>query len=243
MTIEKPGGPEPIAVFIAQLDTGGESWRPVLDHLHGISTFIYDRPGTGTAQPRPAPNPAIPHSVFAAELDEMLEQHRVPAPVVLVGHSFGSLIARAYAAAHPEKVAGMVHVDGSIPQFHLMPTSEPKLDGGTEIDVVSGQVEILSAQPPKVPTVVLTRTPGRWSGAEKPPHPAVEDLWLVSQRILARETGAPLLVAENSGHQLPAEAPRLVAYAVKLVHAAAVSGEPVRPEADLLARFGARIDP
>ena len=32
-------------------------------------------------------------------------------PHVLVGHSFGSLVVRAYAALHPEKVAAVVLVD------------------------------------------------------------------------------------------------------------------------------------
>ena len=86
-------GDLPPVVLIAQLGTGGHSWAPVLDHLEGLATFIYDRPGTGDAPPRPTPNPAIPHSVFAAELASVLEQHRVPSPAVVVGHSFGSLIA------------------------------------------------------------------------------------------------------------------------------------------------------
>ena len=225
-------GALPPVVFIAQLGTGGDSWQPVLEHLGGLATFIYDRPGTGNAPPRPAPNPAIPHSTFAAELAELIEQHQVPSPAVIVGHSFGSLIARAYAAAHPDRVAGMVHVDGSIPQFHLLPTAEPKLDGdgpeATEIDVVAGQVEILSAATPQVPTIVMTRTPGMWSGDEPPPHPAVEDLWLVSQRIVARDSQAPLVAADNCGHQLPRDAPGLVAHAVDVVHSAVRHGKPLR---------------
>lgn len=242
MTVENLGGPPPVIVFIAQLGTDGESWRPVLDHLHGLPTFTYDRPGTGKAPPRPAPNPPLPYGVFAAELDELLEQHRVQAPLVLVGHSFGSLIARAYAAAHPGKVAGLVHVDGSIPQFHLIPTGDPKFDGGTEIDVVAGQLEILSMDLPRVPTLVLTRTPGRWSGSEGPPHPRVEDLWLVSQQILARESAAPLIVAYSSSHQMPAEVPELVAYAVSEVHDAVFRQSTVALDPAILAGLGGRRD-
>lgn len=189
-TYFRPGSYPPV-IFIAQLGEGGDSWRPVLDQLPGIAAFTYDRPGTGDAPPRPAPNPALPHSAFARELAVLLEQHHLTRPAVVVGHSFGGLIARAYAHAHPERIAGLVFVDASVPQFRLYPNTEPILDGdgpdATEIDTITGQVEILAATIPRAPCVVVTRTPGRWSGDTGPPHPAVEDLWLISQRILAEQ--------------------------------------------------------
>jgi pimeloyl-ACP methyl ester carboxylesterase len=202
-------GSSPPIVFIAQLGTGGDSWKPVLDRLEsGATTLTYDRPGTGDAPPRPAPNPPIPHSGFARELLELLDAEGINEPAVIVGHSFGGLIARAFAGSYRQRVAGLVFVDASIPQFHLVPTSEPKLDGdddgATEIDVVRGQVEILSLGIPRVPSVVLTRTHGTWSGDAPPPHPAVEDLWLVSQRQLADQAGASLVVATTADTSSPA---------------------------------------
>ncbi len=246
MTITNQGGPPPTVVFIAQLGTGGDSWQPVLDYLGGLPSFIYDRPGTGQAPPRPSPNPTLPYGGFAQELEELLEQQDVPYPVLLVGHSFGGLIARAFAGLWPDRVAGMVFVDGSIPQFHLLPSAEAKRDGNgpdaTEIDTVSGEVEILSATLPQVPTLVLTRTPGRWSGAEEPPHPRVEDLWLAHQRILARETGAKLIVAYNSSHQMPQEVPDLVAFAVREVHDAVMRMADVGLDRAVLAAVAGRLD-
>jgi pimeloyl-ACP methyl ester carboxylesterase len=59
---------------------------------------------------------ALPYSAFAVELADLLDQQTVTGPLVVVGHSFGSLIARMFAARHPHRVAGMVHVDGSIPR-------------------------------------------------------------------------------------------------------------------------------
>ena len=108
--------------------------------------------------------------------------------------------------------------------------------------MVTGQVEILSAVTPSVPTVVMTRTPGRWSGDAEPPHPAVEDLWLVSQRILARDTHTPLIVADDCGHQLPNEVPALVAYAISAVHSAVRHGGAVRSDPDHLAVLAGRLD-
>lgn len=236
-----------MVVLIAQLGTGGDSWKPVVGRLDGIATFAYDRPGTGNAPPRPAPNPALPYSGFAAELAALLDAEQVDGPLILVGHSFGALIARAYTAAHPDRVTGLVIVDGSLPQFHLVPTGEPKLDGdgpdATEIDVVRGQTEILSAPTPQIPAVVITRGHGRWDGENPPPHPAVEDLWQISQRLLARDLGCPLLVADHAGHQLQRETPDLVAYAIRAVHAAVCDGTAVQVDSSELAEAGGRVDP
>lgn len=238
-------GIAPPVVFVAQLGTGGDSWKPVLERLPGVHAFTYDRPGTGSAPPRPAPNPPLPPSAFGSELAALLESKGLTEPAVIVGHSFGGHIARMYAARHPDRVAGLVLVDASIPQFHLMPNEGPKIDGNgpdaTEIDTVSGHVEILSAQLPDVPAVVLARTHGRWSGTAQPPHPAVEDLWQVSQRILARDLRAPLIIADDCGHQLPRDVPDLVAYAVQVVLEAARAGRRPEPEPSALDRYGGHL--
>jgi hypothetical protein len=55
------GGGLPIAL-IAQLGCGGDIWKPVVDQLTGLQVITYDRPGTGNAPPRPAPNPPVPPS-------------------------------------------------------------------------------------------------------------------------------------------------------------------------------------
>ena len=71
-------------------------------------------------------------------------------PVVLVGHSVGSLIIRMFAAAHPEQVAGTVHVDGSLPRLILWPGGGGHVDGegpdATEIDLASEQGRDLAAR-------------------------------------------------------------------------------------------------
>ena len=93
----------------------GRYWQPVLDHLPDLPLITYDRPGIGATPHRPPPNPPLPYSAFADELATLLDERDVTGPAVIVGHSIGSLIARVYAARHPHRVAGIVHVDGSIP--------------------------------------------------------------------------------------------------------------------------------
>jgi len=99
---------------------------------------------------------------------------------------------------------------------------------------------MFSAPRAVVPALVVTRTPGRWSGSI--PHPAIDDLWTAYQRILAAERESPLLVAEDSGHLMPREAPALVAYAIDAVTRAVRAG--ARPEIDPaeLAAVGGRLD-
>lgn len=71
----------------------------------------YDRAGRGWSEPGPLPRDG---ATIAAELHALLQASE-PGPYVMVGHSFGALIARLYADAYPDEVAGVVLVDGGTP--------------------------------------------------------------------------------------------------------------------------------
>jgi pimeloyl-ACP methyl ester carboxylesterase len=58
---------------------------------------------------------------MATELHQLLAAVGAPPPYLLVGHSLGALIARAYTATHPQRVAGIVMVDAAVPQARLWP--------------------------------------------------------------------------------------------------------------------------
>ena len=226
-------GDDPPIVLIAALGFPGSSWRPVIELLRtGSAVLTYDRPGIGDTPQRPDPKQPVPYSVLAEELDALLDEAAVAAPVVLVGHSIGSNVARVFAGRHPGRVAGLVHVDGSIPRLDLWEGVQPVIDSagddGSEIDLIAGEVEVLTAAVPRVPAVVLARTPGWWIGPL--PHPSIDELWTVYQRMLAVERDAPLLVAQDSGHLMPRDAPALVAYAIDAVTRAVRAG--TRPEID-----------
>lgn len=68
----------------------------------------YDRAGLGAST-----SCSIPRTIdqFIREFDALLMSAATPPPYVLVGHSFGGLLVRAYASLHPESVAGVVMVD------------------------------------------------------------------------------------------------------------------------------------
>src|SRR5215213_9253625 len=73
----------------------------------------YDRAGMGWSESGPEPRDA---SQISSELHTLLKGADTEAPYVLVGHSYGGLYARMYAARYPNQVAGEVLVDSSHPE-------------------------------------------------------------------------------------------------------------------------------
>jgi pimeloyl-ACP methyl ester carboxylesterase len=58
------------------------------------------------------------------ELHELLKTAKVSGPYVLVGHSYGGMLVRAYAAKYPDEVAGLVLVDPLPAREWMRPTDE-----------------------------------------------------------------------------------------------------------------------
>jgi len=102
--------------------------NPTVILLHGVGDFsfdwalvqpdvaritrvcAYDRAGVAWSDPGPTPRGPLK---LAQELHALLQNSGEPGPYVLVGHSWGGLIARVYAAQYPQDVAGMVLVDAT----------------------------------------------------------------------------------------------------------------------------------
>ncbi len=70
--------------------------------------------------------------VLVSELRVLLTAAAVPSPYVLVAHSFGALVIRAFARAHPRDVAGLVFVDPLHPAEWCAPSPNQRqmLRGG-----------------------------------------------------------------------------------------------------------------
>src|SRR5215216_1386709 len=73
----------------------------------------YDRAGMGWSESGPEPRDA---RQISGELHTLLSKAGIEGPYVLVGHSYGGLYARMYAARYSEEVAGVVLVDSSHPE-------------------------------------------------------------------------------------------------------------------------------
>ena len=86
-------------------------WEPIAERLAAETTVVlYDRaPYGASSAARDARSPRD----IAVDLDGLLGQLGVTGPLILAGHSAGGIYVRAYAAAYPGRVAGMVLVESS----------------------------------------------------------------------------------------------------------------------------------
>ena len=116
------GEGSPTVVLDSALGASSISWvlvQPALARL--TRTCAYDRAGFGWSDAGPLPRTA---SRIANELYELLRRAQVPPPYVLVGHSFGGLVARLFAGRHPDAVAGMVLIEPAIAEHWASPPPE-----------------------------------------------------------------------------------------------------------------------
>jgi pimeloyl-ACP methyl ester carboxylesterase len=105
------GEGEPTVVLDAGAADLWTTWFRVQPELaRSIRVCSYDRAGIGYSEPGPLPRS---RRRMVEELRTLLARAGVPPPYVLVGHSFGGLNARLYAALHPEEVAGLVLAESS----------------------------------------------------------------------------------------------------------------------------------
>ena len=118
--IDCVGQGSPTVVLEAALGNASAHWVRVQQEVSEVTRVCaYDRAGMGWSEGGPEPRDA---ARVTGELHALLEGAGVEGPYVMVGHSFGGLYARAYAARYPDETAGVVLVDSSHPdQFERLP--------------------------------------------------------------------------------------------------------------------------
>jgi pimeloyl-ACP methyl ester carboxylesterase len=101
--------PGPTIVLEAAFGERLSTWDPIFLQLARLApTFAYSRSGLGSS----ANDGQIPTPAHVADnLHKVLAASGLKPPYVLVGHSWGGLLIRMYAATHPAEVAGMVYID------------------------------------------------------------------------------------------------------------------------------------
>ena len=130
------GSGDPLVVFEAGLGAAAGSWLPVqrLVSAH-VRTASYDRAGYGGSDPDPD---ARSLARMSDDLAAMLDACDETKPVVLVGHSLGGPILRAFAARQPHRVAGLCLVDATVAE-----AMNPRVARAT-VAVVYGLLDVLA---------------------------------------------------------------------------------------------------
>ncbi len=103
---------------------GGHGAGLGLYHLHKAMrnetrSILFDRPGTGWSDTGPFPRRTARE---AEELRALLDNAGEKGPFILIGHSYGGLLAANYAKRYPEKMTAVVLLDATPPDvFTYLP--------------------------------------------------------------------------------------------------------------------------
>ena len=215
------------------IDTYGRTILPGLAKTTRVCT--YDRAGDGASDPRPISVRPLTGATQAAELHALLRAIHVPGPYVLVGHSYGGMVVREFAARYGPEVGGMVLIDASsepeIPVYRrlragawidgtVLPAPNQKID-------IGATVRQLERAPSLGALALVVITAG-----------ILEDRWLrtdpglearAQTRLANLSSNSIHVLAANTGHFIPENDPGLVSAVVLAVVEAARSGGPLAP--------------
>lgn len=189
----------------------------------------YDRPGTARFDNTPTNSTVVRQPTTAqqgvADLHALLIAAREPQPYVLVGHSWGGLIARLFASTYPDEVSGLVLID-SASEFlkqsltpaqwatYINATKKLIEPNGLEAPDHERSLELLHGTPRvrAMPVIVLTsdkRFDFGAGGAE------TWQAWRTAQDRLAKALNAKHVSDTKSGHAVQMEQPALVINAIR----------------------------
>ena len=191
----------------------------------------YDRPGTTLNDDTQTESTPVQQPTTAqqgvGDLHAVLIASREPGPYVLVGHSWGGLIARLFASTYPDEVAGLVLVDSA---SEFLKNSLTPAQWATYIEATKKLIESNGFEAPDhtrtlgllhssprvrpLPIVVLTsdkRFDFGAGGAETWPA------WRTAQDRLAKLLNAKHVSDTNSGHAIQMERPQVVIDSIREV--------------------------
>src|SRR5687768_15673008 len=109
---QRPGG-RPVVILESGAGEGLDTWKPVFAEIARVAPVVaYDRRGLGQSA-ADSVRPSLRR--VAQSLHALLNRLNIPPPYILVGHSWGGLLTRAYFDQYPQEVAGLVFLDALNP--------------------------------------------------------------------------------------------------------------------------------
>ena len=215
------------------IDTYGRAILPALARRTRVCT--YDRAGDGLSDARPASVRPLTGATQARELHTLLRVIHAGPPYVLVGHSYGGMITREFAALYRGEVAGMVLIDASsepevavYDRLHAGPwidgTVQPAPNQRINIHATVRQLE-RAPRLGRMPLIVITAG-------------ILQDQWLqtvpeleakAQTRLAGLSTDSIHVLDRGIGHLIPALDPQIVITAAQAVLSAAASGHALAP--------------
>jgi pimeloyl-ACP methyl ester carboxylesterase len=172
--LHESGSGSPTVILEAGIAASSLSWDLVQPDVAQLTRVCsYDRAGLGWSDLNPNP-PNLQQIV--ADLHATLTAAAIPGPYILVGHSFGGLVVRAFAAAYPEESAGLVLVDPVLPaEWIALPEDRRRMlaygvmlsrRGAflARIGIVRASLTLLAAGSQHLPKLIARFASGRGSG-------------------------------------------------------------------------------
>jgi dienelactone hydrolase len=216
---EGTGSPgSPTVVYLHGLGGDGSDIKSINAQLVGKARVCtYDRLNVGRSDSDPGRHTGADS---VADLHALLEAAGVPGPYLLVGFSFGGLLAIMYAATYPDQVMGLVSLDGSLPTDDQVDQLIPKDERAqvmaeqeanqerVEFYRTVDQAKKLVAKVPDVPVTYLAARP-----VELPPSWPVKRMqaFIAAKQVQFTKTVPNgRLVEVQSSHDIDLENPELV---------------------------------
>jgi pimeloyl-ACP methyl ester carboxylesterase len=165
------GTGHPAVIFESGISATCLSWTSVQTQVKAFARACsYDRAWLGWSDSAASPRTT---SNLVDQLHALIQAASLPCPCILVGHSFGGLLVRAYAARYPANVAGLVLVDPLSPTewLHVSPAHARMLRLGVKlsrrgallarIGIVRVSLALMMAGGRRIPQWIARVTGGR----------------------------------------------------------------------------------
>jgi len=230
--VECIGSGSPTVLLEAGFGGTSNNWAAVLTELGRTTrTCAYDRAGLGASDAIPGVHDAGDE---IKDLERLLDRARIAPPYVLVGHSYGGLLARLFAHAHPEQTGGVVQVDAegrdswrrglaawpkSLAPGARRAIAEREVLRGVDMRASAALASGIRSLGDK-PLVVLSAARERelFTGVPSAVYPRWNRVWRAMQHELARlSSDHAHVLALRSDHFIQNDQPDLVIRAIRAV--------------------------